>query len=171
MVKIYSTDTWIKTITVFFWIPLFHTHEIFLRITNSLSKVIVGLQKNIFLEEIISYVQFISFSTNLSWYYWWISVRGGQLKFLTNWYERRKKTHQLSRNRTKNDELNIVTESWILAGSRLQRIGQVSQPKEGVTVDFASRRSADDDRQLDDVFVKLETRTLNNMIQNTLYMQ
>ena len=38
----------------------------------------------------------------------------------------------------------------------------MSQPKEGVTVDFASRRSANDDRQFDDVFVKLETRTLNN---------
>jgi len=91
-------------------------------------------------------------------------VRGGLLTFLTNWYERRKKTHQLSRNRGENDELNILTESWILAGSRLQRIGQVSQPKEGVTVDFASRRSANDDHQFDDVFVKLETRTLNNQL-------
>jgi hypothetical protein len=91
-------------------------------------------------------------------------VWGGLLTFLTNLYDRRKKTHQLSRNRAVDDELNILTESCILAGSRLKRIGQVSQPKEGVTVDFASRRSANDDRQFDDVFVKLETRTFNNQL-------
>ena len=52
----------------------------------------------------------------------------------------------------------------------------MSQLKEGVTVDFASRRSADDDRQFDDVFVKLETRTLNNqflfrtrVLENSLF--